>query len=72
VLFRMGKLKEAEQSLRQAYALRGDAEIAVHLGEVLWKQGDKAGAARLWREARNKDPKNDALRSTLARLNAGI
>jgi tetratricopeptide (TPR) repeat protein len=72
VLFRMGKLKEAEQSLRQAYALRSDAEIAVHLGEVLWKQGDKAGATRLWREARDKDPKNDALRSTLARLNAGI
>jgi tetratricopeptide (TPR) repeat protein len=72
VLFRMGKLKEAEQSLRQAYALRGDAEIAVHLGEVLWTQGDKAGAARLWREARAKDPKNDALRSTLARLKAGI
>ena len=72
VLFRMGKLKEAEQSLRQAYALRGDAEIAVHLGEVLWTQGDKAGAAKLWREARAKDPKNDALRSTLARLNAGI
>jgi len=72
VLFRMGKLKEAEQSLRQAYALRSDAEIAVHLGEVLWTQGDKAGAAKLWREARAKDPKNDALRSTLARLNAGI
>jgi tetratricopeptide (TPR) repeat protein len=72
VLFRMGKLKEAEQSLRQAYALRGDAEIAVHLGEVLWAQGDKAGAARMWREARAKDPKNDALRSTLARLNASI
>lgn len=72
VLFRMGKLKEAEQSLRQAYALRGDADIAVHLGEVLWMQGDKAGAAKLWREARAKDPKNDALRSTLARLNAGI
>lgn len=72
VLFRMGKLKEAEQSLRQAYALRGDAEIAVHLGEVLWKQGDKAGAAKMWREARDKDPKNDALRSTLARLNTGI
>ncbi|WP_374581187.1 tetratricopeptide repeat protein [Pseudoduganella sp.] len=72
VLYRMGKLKEAEQSLRQAYALRSDAEIAVHLGEVLWMQGDKAGATKLWREARAKDPKNDALRSTLARLNAGI
>ncbi len=72
VLFRMGKLKEAEQSLRQAYALRSDAEIAVHLGEVLWTQGDKAGAAKLWREARAMYPKNDALRSTLARLNTGI
>jgi Flp pilus assembly protein TadD len=72
VLFRMGKLKEAEQSLRQAYALRGDAEIAVHLGEVLWTRGDKSGAAKLWREARAKDPKNDALKSTLNRLHASL
>ena len=72
VLFRMGKLKEAEQSLRQAYTLRNDAEIAVHLGEVLWAQGDKAGATQLWRAARAKDPKNDALRDTLARLKTSI
>ena len=72
VQYRLGKLKEAEHFLRQAYTLRNDVEIAVHLGEVLWAQGDKEGAARLWREARAKDPKNDALRSTLARLNARI
>ncbi|UTY56687.1 tetratricopeptide repeat protein [Massilia sp. erpn] len=72
VQFRMGKLKEAEQYLRQAYKLRNDPEIAVHLGEVLWAQGDKDGAQSLWREARAKDPKNDALRSTLERLNASI
>jgi Flp pilus assembly protein TadD len=68
----MGQLKEAEQMLRQAYTLRSDPEIAVHLGEVLWAQGDKAAAQQLWREARSKDPNNDALRSTLARLNASI
>jgi tetratricopeptide (TPR) repeat protein len=72
VQYRQGKLKEAEHMLRQAYALRSDPEIAVHLGEVLWAQGDKAAAAKLWREARAKDPNNDALRSTLTRLNANI
>jgi len=72
VKFRMGQLKEAEKILRDAYTLRNDPEIAVHLGEVLWAQGDKSGAQKLWREARAKDPNNDALRTTLARLNASI
>jgi Flp pilus assembly protein TadD len=72
VQFRMGRLKEAEQTLRQAYALRNDAEIAVHLGEVLWHAGQHAEAQKLWREARSKDPKSDALRDTLARLNTSI
>ncbi|MTW03723.1 tetratricopeptide repeat protein [Duganella ginsengisoli] len=72
VNYRMGKLKEAETLLRRAYALRSDPEIAVHLGEVLWAQGDKAGAQGLWREARAKDPHNDVLKSTLARLNTSL
>lgn len=72
VQFRMGRLKEAEQTLRRAYALRNDAEIAVHLGEVLWQQGERAEAQKLWREARAKDPKSDALRDTLARLNTSL
>ena len=72
VQYRLGKLDEAEQTLRQAYALRNDPEIAVHLGEVLWMKGDKAGAQKVWQEAQSKDPKNDALRSTLARLNFSL
>jgi tetratricopeptide (TPR) repeat protein len=68
VNYRMGKLDEAETHLRKAYALRNDPEIAVHLGEVLWKKGQKDDARKLWREAQAKDPKNDALKSTLARL----
>ncbi|AXA93761.1 tetratricopeptide repeat protein [Massilia sp. YMA4] len=72
VQFRMGRLKDAEQTLRRAYALRNDAEIAVHLGEVLWQQGQRAEAQKLWREARAKDPKSDALRDTLARLNTSL
>ncbi|WP_377702988.1 tetratricopeptide repeat protein [Pseudoduganella sp. UC29_71] len=72
VQYRMGRLKEAEALLRQAYTLRNDPEIAVHLGEVLWAQGDQGGAQKLWREARAKDPQNDALKSTLARLNTSL
>jgi tetratricopeptide (TPR) repeat protein len=68
VQYRMGNLKEAEVQLRKAYALRSDPEIAVHLGEVLWQEGQKADAQKLWREAKLKDPQNDTLKSTLERL----
>lgn len=72
VQFRMGNLDEAENYLRRAYAVRSDPEIAVHLGEVLFARGDVAGAQKLWQEAHGKDPKNDALKSTLARLNQSL
>jgi tetratricopeptide (TPR) repeat protein len=72
VQYRMGKLDEAEAFLRRAYALRSDPEIAVHLGEVLWQKGMKADAQQLWRAARAKDPGNDTLRSTLARLRLSL
>lgn len=68
VQYRLGKLPEAEQYLRRAYALQPDVEIGVHLGEVLWVKGQRDDAQKLWRDARSKDPKNDALKSTLARL----
>jgi tetratricopeptide (TPR) repeat protein len=72
VQYRMGNLKEAEAQLRQAYALRSDPEIAVHLGEVLWQEGRKDDAQKLWREAKVKDPQNDALKSTLQRLRVSL
>lgn len=68
VHYRLGHLKEAEEYLRRAYALRPDAEIAVHLGEVLWARGEKEDAQKFWRDAQSKDPKNDTLKSTLLRL----
>jgi Flp pilus assembly protein TadD len=72
VQYRLGKLDAAETQLRKAYQLRNDPEIAVHLGEVLWKKGQHDDARKLWREARAKDPKNDALKSTLTRLRASL
>jgi tetratricopeptide (TPR) repeat protein len=72
VQYRMGNLSEAAAHLRKAYALRSDPEIAVHLGEVLWKMGQQEDARKLWREAKAKDPRNDALKSTLTRLRVSI
>lgn len=72
VQYRLGNLDQAEAQLRRAYALRSDVEIAVHLGEVLWKKGQKDDAQKLWREARAKDPKNNTLKSTLARLQLNL
>jgi len=68
IYFRLGKLTEAEDYLRRAYAVRPDVEIGVHLGEVLWIKGEKEAAQQLLRDANLKDPKNDLLKSTLARL----
>lgn len=72
VQFRLGRLKEAEALLRRAYELRSDVEIAAHLGEVLWAKGQKEDAQKLWRDAQTKDPQNDTLKSTLARLNVSL
>ena len=72
VQYRLGNLDDAEIHLRRAYALRRDPEIAVHLGEVLFQKGKQADAQELWREARAKDPQNDTLRSTLARLRQSL
>jgi tetratricopeptide (TPR) repeat protein len=68
VKFRLGKYDEAEQALRKAYALRDDAEIAVHLGEVLWAQNKQADAREIWRKVQAKEPQHPSLKSTLQRL----
>ncbi len=66
--FRLGRLREAEDYLRRAFALRPDAEIAAHLGEVLWAKGDREAAQAFWRDALAKDPRNETLKSTVQRL----
>ncbi|MGE5792678.1 MAG: tetratricopeptide repeat protein, partial [Bacteroidota bacterium] len=44
VLYRQGKTEDALKELQRAYAGRPDAEIAAHLGEVLWVLGRRAEA----------------------------
>ncbi|UUC94672.1 MULTISPECIES: tetratricopeptide repeat protein [Comamonas] len=68
VHFRRGNLDEAEKLLEQAYATRQDAEIAAHLGEVLWAQGKQERAQLIWRQGMKADSSNDTLLETLKRL----
>lgn len=68
VKFRMGEPAAAIEYLKRAYALRPEADIAAHLAEVLWGQGERDSAAELLRTAYAKDPKNRALLDTMRRL----
>jgi tetratricopeptide (TPR) repeat protein len=68
VEFRMGNLPEALKHLRTAYAARPDPEIGAHLGEVLWAMGQQDEARKVWRDVQRREPTNDVLRETLARL----
>jgi Flp pilus assembly protein TadD len=72
VEFRAGKLQDALKWLREAYKGRADAEIAAHLGEVLWTLGQKEEALRIWREGVARDPANTALKDTIKRLRAPL
>ena len=72
VEFRMGNPAEARRHLEAAYKARPDVEIAAHLGEVLWSQGDKEAAVRVWKEGQRVNPDNETLKETLARLGAKL
>ena len=68
VLYRMNRVDEARDYLTRAYAAFPDAEVAAHLGEVLWVSGDSENALKVWQAGMLKDPGNAALMETLERL----
>jgi tetratricopeptide (TPR) repeat protein len=61
VFYRMGKLPDALDFLKRAFERRADPEIAAHLGEVLWVQGNRDEAYKLWSTAIKSNPENEAL-----------
>jgi tetratricopeptide (TPR) repeat protein len=68
VEFRMGNTARALDILRAAYSKRPDAEIAAHLGEVLWASGQREQALKVWREGLLLSSDNETLQGTLKRL----
>lgn len=72
VLFKLGRLQEAEQQLRLAYQHLQDPEIAAHLGEVLMAMGKSDEATQLWSSAIEAAPQHQALIETLKRLQPAL
>jgi tetratricopeptide (TPR) repeat protein len=68
VEFRSGNLTEALRILRAAYLSRPDAEIAAHLGEVLWTMNQREEANATWAKGLELNRDNDTLKSTIVRL----
>jgi tetratricopeptide (TPR) repeat protein len=68
VEFRSGRNAEALRILQAAFKAKPDAEIAAHLGEVLWQLNQRDQALRIWREGLQLNAGNDTLRDTLKRL----
>lgn len=66
--FRMGNKAEALKILQEAYKKKPDAEIAAHLGEVLWSLGQREQAETVWREGMLLNNENETLVETLKRL----
>ena len=72
VEFRLGNHAQALLLLERAFEKRQDADIAAHLGEVLWKLGQYERAKALWKDAQQQHPDNETLRETLKRLGVAL
>ena len=72
VEFRLGNHAEALRLLEWAFKKRPDADIAAHLGEVLWSMGQQDRAKALWKEGQKINANNETLRETLKRLNVTL
>ncbi len=70
VEFRMGNKTQARKLLETAFKARPDAEIAAHLGEVVWSMGERDKALGIWREGLRLNPDNESLKDTIKRLGA--
>jgi tetratricopeptide (TPR) repeat protein len=68
VSYRLGRLEEAHRFLVRAWELDRNAEIAAHLGEVLWVMEREEEALAAWRAGAEVDPDNLILIETLQRL----
>jgi Flp pilus assembly protein TadD len=68
VEFRLGNPTEALRLLQGAYTQRPDAEIAAHLGEVLWSLEQRSQALKIWQEGLKLNANNETLTDTLKRL----
>ena len=68
ISYRLGRLPEAEGYLQEAWKTMRNAEVAAHLGEVLWVNGQKEEARSIWRLGRELESNNKILIDTMQRF----
>ncbi|PYG03167.1 tetratricopeptide repeat protein [Thioalkalivibrio sp. ALE21] len=61
VLYKLGRLDEAEEQLRRAWSMMEDGEIASNLAVVLWEQGERDEARELLDKALEREPGHERL-----------
>ncbi|MDE2310135.1 MAG: tetratricopeptide repeat protein [Betaproteobacteria bacterium] len=66
--YRLGNIPKSLEFLRRAYNANPDPEIAAHLGEVLWVQGEKVEAKKVWDDALKSHPDNAVLQEAMKRF----
>ena len=68
VHYRLGNAELAVKYLQQAYGMRPDPEIAAHLGEVLWKAGQRDEARKVWGAALTDNPDHETLTAVMQKF----
>lgn len=68
VHFRLGNSALALKQLQEAFRIKPEADIAAHIGEVLWTLNRPMEAEEAWRQGELIDANNTTLRETLKRL----
>jgi len=68
VLYRLGRLDESLDYLRQALEITHDQEVAAHLGEVLWMRGEHDEARTVWDQALERAPDDKLILDVMKRF----
>lgn len=68
VYYRLGQYEDAIKWLSKAFEALQDAEIAAHLGEVLWVSGQTEKAESIWKKGKQLDGNQAILRDTIQRF----
>jgi len=66
--YRLGQYDESLKYLRRAFEKLKDAEIAAHLGEVLWVAGEHEAAKEVWNAALEQAPNDDLLLNVMQKF----
>ncbi|MBQ9182925.1 MAG: hypothetical protein IJ143_04000, partial [Neisseriaceae bacterium] len=67
--YRQGNAKKGLPYLQSAYEKMPEAEIAAHLGEVLWTLGKQNEAREIWQQGYQKDKDDPSLKEILQKFN---